>query len=147
MKRWGLFLLRVTMGWLLVLWGLDKLQNVAHAQAVAETYYFGIGTQMLVQQIFGVLEILLGAMVIVGRHRRRLYPVMLVVLLVTAIGVWKSIIDPWGWFLDGSNVLFYPSAIIAAGALLLWGTIDEDDLALDAIMMPSARTGSSSERS
>ena len=147
MKRWGLFLLRVTMGWLLILWGLDKLQNVAHAQAVAETYYFGIGTQMLVQQIFGVLEILLGAMVIVGRHRRRLYPVMLVVLLVTAIGVWKSIIDPWGWFLDGSNVLFYPSAIIAAGALLLWGTIDEDDLALDAIMMPSARTGSSSERS
>ena len=147
MKRWGLFLLRVTMGWLLVLWGIDKLQNVAHAQAVAETYYFGIGTQVVVQQIFGVLEILLGAMVIVGRYRRRLYPVMLVVLLVTAIGVWKSIIDPWGWFLDGSNVLFYPSAIIAAGALLLWGTIDEDDLALDAIMMPSARTGSSSERS
>lgn len=147
MKRWGLFLLRVTMGWLLVLWGIDKLQNVAHAQAVAETYYFGIGTQVMVQQIFGVLEILLGAMVIVGRYRRRLYPVMLVVLLVTAIGVWKSIIDPWGWFLDGSNVLFYPSAIIAAGALLLWGTIDEDDLALDAIMMPAARTGSSSERS
>ena len=147
MKRWGLFLLRVTMGWLLVLWGIDKLQNVAHAQAVAETYYFGIGTQVMVQQIFGVLETLLGAMVILGRHRRRLYPVMLVVLLFTSIGVWKSIVDPWGWFLDGSNVLFYPSAIIAAGALLLWGTIDEDDLALDAIMMPAARTGSSSERS
>ncbi len=147
MKRWGPFLLRVTTGWLLVLWGLDKLQNVAHAQAVAETYYFGIGTQMIVQQIFGVLETLLGAMVILGRHRRRLYPVMLVVLLFTSIGVWKSIIDPWGWFLDGSNVLFYPSAIIAAGALLLWGTIDEDDLALDAIMMLAARTGSSSERS
>ena len=46
---------------------------------------------------------------------------MLVVLLFTSIGVWKSIVDPWGWFLDGSNVLFYPSAIIAAGALLLWG--------------------------
>ena len=85
MKRWGLFLLRVTMGWLLVLWGIDKLQNVAHAQAVAETYYFGIGTQVMVQQIFGVLETLLGAMVILGRHRRRLYPVMLVVLLFTSI--------------------------------------------------------------
>ena len=65
---------------------------------------------------------------------------MLVVLLFTAIGVWKSIIDPWGWFLDGSNVLFYPSAIIAAAALLLWGTIDEDELALDTIMMPAGRT-------
>ena len=140
MKRWGLLLLRVTTGWLLVLWGIDKLQNVAHAQAIAETYYFGIGTQVIVQQVVGVLEILLGAMVILGRHRRKLYPVMLVVLLFTAIGVWESIIDPWGWFLDGSNVLFYPSAIIAAGALLLWGTIDEDELALDAIMMPTART-------
>ena len=146
MKRWGLFLLRLTTGWLLVLWGIDKLQNVAHAQAVAETYYFGIGTQMLVQQIFGVLETLLGAMVVLGRYRRKLYPVMLVVLFFTTIGVWKSIVDPWGWFLDGSNVLFYPSAIIAAGALLLWGMIEEDELALDAIMMPTARTRSSSER-
>lgn len=140
MKRWGLFLLRVTTGWLLVLWGIDKFQNVAHGQAVAETFYFGIGTQAVVQQIFGGIEILLGALVMLGLQRRRVYPVMLVVLAFTAIGVWKSIIDPWGWFLDGSNVLFYPSAIIAAGALLLWGTIDEDGMALDAKMTPGART-------
>ena len=134
MKRWGLFLLRLTTGWLLVLWGIDKFQNVAHGQAVAETFYFGIGTQAVVQQIFGGIEILLGALVMLGLQRRRVYPVMLVVLAFTAIGVWKSIIDPWGWFLDGSNVLFYPSAIIAAGALLLWGTIDEDGMTLDAKM-------------
>lgn len=134
MKRWGLFLLRVTTGWLLVLWGIDKFQNVAHGQAVAETFYFGIGTQAVVQHIFGGIQILLGALVILGLQRRRAYPLMLAILLFTAIGVWKSIIDPWGWFLDGSNVLFYPSAIIAAGALLLWGTIDEDEMALDARM-------------
>ncbi len=132
MKRWGLFLLRLTTGWLLVLWGIDKFQDVEHGQAVAETFYFGIGTQAMVLYIFGALEILLGALVIVGMWRRRVYPVAFVVLLVTALGVWKSIIDPWGWFLEGSNVLFYPSAIIAAGALLLWGTIDEDAMALDA---------------
>ena len=134
MKRWGLFLLRVTTGWLLVLWGIDKFQNVAHGQAVADTYYFGIGTQAVVQQIFGGVEILLGALVVLGLLRRRVYPVMLVVLLITAIGVWKSIIDPWGWFLEGSSVLFYPSAIIAAAAFLLWGTIDEDEMSLDAVM-------------
>ena len=80
MKRWGLLLLRVTTGWLLVLWGIDKFQNVAHGQAVADTYYFGIGTQAAVQQIFGGVEILLGALVILGLLRRRVYPVMLVVL-------------------------------------------------------------------
>ena len=134
MKRWGLFLLRLTTGWLLVLWGIDKFQNVAHSQAVAETFYFGIGTQAVVLQIFGAIQILLGALVILGLQRRRVYPVMLLVLLFTVIGVWKSIIDPWGWFLDGSNVLFYPSAIIAAGALVLWGMIDEDGMSLDAKM-------------
>ena len=134
MKRWGLFLLRVTTGWLLVMWGLDKLFNVEHGQAVAETFYLGIGSQAAVLNVLGVLQIILGALVVLGLWRRRAYPVAFVVLLITALGVWKSIIDPWGWFLDGSQVLFYPSAIIAAGALLLWGTIDEDEMTLDAKM-------------
>lgn len=134
MKRWGLFLLRVTTGWLLVMWGLDKLFNVEHGQAVAETFYLGLGSQAAVLNVLGVLQIILGALVVLGLWRRRAYPVAFVVLLITALGVWKSIIDPWGWFLDGSQVLFYPSAIIAAGALLLWGTIDEDEMTLDAKM-------------
>ena len=50
---------------------------------------------------------------------------MCVVLLITALAVWKSILDPWGWFLEGSQVLFYPSIIILAGAMVLWGTMDE----------------------
>lgn len=135
MKRWGLFLSRVTIGWLLVLWGIDKFQDVAHGQAVAETFYFGVGTQAVLLKIFGAAEILIGALAVLGLWRKRVYPVMFAVLLVTAIGVWKSIIDPWGWFLDGANVLFYPSAIIAAGALLLWGTIDEDGIALDVVLV------------
>lgn len=132
MKRWGLFLLRVTTGWLLVMWGLDKLFNVEHGQAVAETFYLGIGSQAAVLNVLGVLQIILGALVVLGFWRRRAYPIAFVVLLITALGVWKSIVDPWGWFLEGTQVLFYPSAIIAAAALLLWGTIDEDEMTLDA---------------
>lgn len=131
MKRWGLFLLRVSTGWLLVLWGLDKLVNVDHSVRVAETYYFGIGTSRFFLGAFGVLEAILGLCVVLGLWRRWLYPVMTAVLTVTAIGVWRSIVDPWGWVLEGSTVLFYPSLIILAGALTLWGTMDEDELALD----------------
>ena len=134
MKRWGLFLLRVTTGWLLVMWGIDKLINVEHGQAVAERFYGGIGTLAVAQNAFGVIEILLGALVVLGLWRKRVYPVMFAVLAVTALGVWRSIIDPWGWFLDGAQVLFYPSAIIAAGALTLWGLMDEDRMTLDAVL-------------
>jgi uncharacterized membrane protein YphA (DoxX/SURF4 family) len=132
MKAWSLFLLRITTGWLLVLWGLDKLVNVDHSVRVADAFYFGIGSQTLVLSIFGVLEVLLGVMVVIGFMRRVAYPVSVLVLGMTAIGVWKSILDPWGWFMEGTQVLFYPSAIVFAAALVLWGFVDDDALSLDA---------------
>ena len=132
MKRWGLLLLRVSTGWLLVMWGLDKFLNVEHGQRVAESFYLGIGSQAIVQNVFGGLEMLLGALVVVGLWRKRAYPVTFVVLLITALAVWKSILDPWGLVLEGSQVLFYPSIIILAGSMVLWGTMDQDELTLDA---------------
>lgn len=131
MKRWGLFALRVTTGWLLVLWGLDKLVNVEHGVQVADSFYLGIGNQALIQNVLGVLEIVLGLLVVVGLWRKATYPVAFLVLAITAAAVWKSVLDPWGWFLEGANVLFYPSVIIAAGAAVLWGTRDDDELSLD----------------
>ena len=41
MKRWGLFALRVTTGWLLVLWGLDKLLNVEHGGPGCRRFLLG----------------------------------------------------------------------------------------------------------
>ena len=132
MKAWSLLLTRVTVGWLLVLWGIDKLVNVEHSVAVAETFYFGVGTRVVVLNVLGVLEIVLGVLVVVGALRRVAYPIMALVLGVTAIGVWRSILDPWGWVLEETQVLFYPSSIIFAAALVLWAFVDEDVMCVDA---------------
>lgn len=134
MKRWGLLLLRVSTGWLLVMWGLDKFVNVEHGQRVAESFYLGIGSQAVVQNVFGGLEIVLGLFVVLGLLRKWAYPAAFVVLLITALAVWKSILDPWGWVLEGSQVLFYPSIIVLAGSMVLWGTMDQDELTVDARM-------------
>ncbi|MDE2720622.1 DoxX family membrane protein [Candidatus Palauibacter polyketidifaciens] len=134
MKRWGLLLLRVSTGWLLVMWGLDKFVNVEHGQRVAESFYLGIGSQAVVQNVFGGLEVILGLFVVAGLLRKWAYPAAFVVLLITALAVWRSILDPWGWFLEGSQVLFYPSIIVLAGAMVLWGTMDQDELTVDARM-------------
>ncbi|MDE2663098.1 MAG: DoxX family membrane protein [Gemmatimonadota bacterium] len=134
MKRWGLLLLRVSTGWLLVMWGLDKFADVEHGQRVAESFYLGIGTQAVVQNVFGGLEIALGLLVVAGLLRKWAYPAAFVVLLITALAVWRSILDPWGWVLEGSQVLFYPSIIILAGSMVLWGTMDQDELTVDARM-------------
>jgi uncharacterized membrane protein YphA (DoxX/SURF4 family) len=131
-KAWSLFLLRVSTGLLLVFWGLDKLVNVEHSVRVAERFYLGVGATTWFLNAFGVIEILLGILVVVGKWRRLAYPAMLAIFTVSGLSVWKSIVDPWGWVFEGTNALFYPSLIILAGALVLWGFREQDTIALDA---------------
>ena len=119
------------MGWLQVLWGLDKIVNVEHSLRVAETFYLGVGAHADFLGVAGVLQIGLGILIVLGLLRRVAYPIQTVIAFVTALGVWKSIIDPWGWVLEGSNVLFYPSLIILGAALVLQAFQEEDPMSLD----------------
>lgn len=132
MKHWSLLFLRLTLGALLVWWGLDKLVNVEHGVQVAQHFYFGVGTSRPFLQAFGVFETALGLLIMLGWGRRWTHPLLLLITAVTMVGVWRSVIDPWGWVFEGANALFYPSAIIFSGAWVLWAFRDADSLALDA---------------
>ncbi len=124
-------LLRVSVGGLFVVWGLDKFVNPGHAQAVSDAFYLGLLSHPSTVQISGVLQVSLGVLVIVGWLRRFLYPLQAVMAVLGAIAVWRSIIDPWGWYLESTNALFYPSLIIAGAALVLLTTQDMDHWSLD----------------
>ncbi|SHF28268.1 Uncharacterized membrane protein YphA, DoxX/SURF4 family [Microbulbifer donghaiensis] len=131
MRAYSLLLLRISLGLLLVIWGIDKLVNVSHAVAVSERFYLGLITAPTLWKIFGALQTALGLAVILGLWRRFSYPLQTLVNGATLLGVWQSVVDPWGWVLEGSNVLFYPSLIIFAGCLVLWAFLGDDRLALD----------------
>ena len=130
MKCWTLLLLRVSLGWLLVIWGADKVFNVEHSVAVANKYYLGLGTESILQ-LGGVVQRLVGLLIVVGFARRWVYPIQVLFNGASLLAVMKSVIDPWGWIFEGSNALFYPSLIIFAGSLLLVAFRDEDYLSLD----------------
>ena len=132
MKTRSLMFLRMSLGLLLVLWGLDKLVNVEHSVRVAEAIYFGVGAEQLFLNALGVAEMMLGVIVMLGLWRRIAYPLLVLMNGATLLGVWRSIVDPWGWYLEGTNVLFFPSLIIFAGCLVVWAFMDEDTLSLDA---------------
>ena len=72
----------------------------------------------------------LGLLVVLGLLRRVTCPALLAVTAVTLVGVWQSVVDPWGWHLEGTNALFVPSLIIFAAALVLLAVRDEDHLVL-----------------
>ena len=128
MRAPSLLLLRISLGLLMVIWGADKLVNVEHGLAVSERFYLGAFSSAALLRAFGVAQIALGVLVLLGVARRLTYPLLLAVTGTTLLGVWKSVVDPWGWWLEGANVLFYPSFIIFAGSLVLWAFRDEDRL-------------------
>lgn len=113
----------------MLVWGMDKFADPAHGVLVAEKFYFGLPARSFMP-VWGVLQLALGTMVILGLARRITYPVLAVGTGLTMVGVWRSIVDPWGWMLEGSNALFFPSLIIFAGALLLLAFRDDDVLVL-----------------
>ncbi|MEO7501247.1 MAG: DoxX family membrane protein [Gemmatimonadaceae bacterium] len=132
MREGSLLLLRVSIGTLMLVWGADKLVNVAHGLLVSEKFYLGLFSAPGLLKVFGVFQILLGLLVVLGLLRRYSYPVLLAITTATLLGVWRSVVDPHGWVIAGGNVLFYPSIIIFAGVLVLWSFRPEDRLSIDA---------------
>lgn len=131
MKATTLLFLRVSIGLLMVIWGLDKLVDVEHGMKVSEAFYFGAFSVPVLLQVFGVAQIVAGLLICLGLMRRLVYPLLLAITGLTALGVWKSIVDPWGWMLKGSNVLFYPSLITFAASFVLWAFREEDTISVD----------------
>jgi putative oxidoreductase len=145
MKAWSLLGLRISMGWLLVIWGADKIFDTSHGLAVAEKYYFGLFASEFILPIAGVLQVLVGLAVVAGALRRWVYPVQLLLNAFSLLAVAGSVLDPWSWYLEGSNPLFYPSLIIFAASVLLIAFKDEDYLSLDATRKTGTATASKHE--
>ena len=51
--------------------------------------------------------------------------------LRVSVAVRMSIIDPWGWFIEGTNHLFFPSLTVFAACLLLIVFRSDEVLVLD----------------
>ena len=131
MKPFALLLLRASVGLLIVLWGIDKIVNPAHGLAVSDAFYGGLLTMPSLTPLFGVAQVLVGLLFMVGLLRRIVDPMVLLLNTATMLGVWRSIVDPWGWYLEKTNVLFFPFLIIFAASLLVLVIRDEETLVLD----------------
>ena len=134
LKNVSLLLMRISLGWLMVLWGYDKISNVDHAVRVSEGFYGGLITGPVIWQAAGFAQVALGLVVVAGIFRRFSYPVLLTVTGITLLAVWKSILDPFGLVTDGGNLIFFPSSTIFFAGLALVAFRADDVLSLDARM-------------
>ncbi len=131
MKQWSLFVLRLSIGLLIFWWGLDKITDVEHALRVSDSFYLGILSHPEILPILGGIQMLLGAVYVLGFQRRWVDWVVTIMSAGTMLGVWKSVLDPFGHVLDGTNALFFPSLTVFAGCLVLIAFRGEEKLVLD----------------
>lgn len=129
-KAYTLLFLRCALGLLMLVWGADKLANPSHGMAVADRFYFGLFGARTLMPVLGIAQLALGLLVILGIARRYVYLALAAVTGLTLVGVWRSVLDPWGWYLGQTNALFFPSLIIFAGVLILVAFRDVDSFVL-----------------
>ncbi|MGQ7263171.1 DoxX family protein [Vreelandella sp. V005] len=140
MKALTLLFLRISLSGLMLFWGANKLLNTEGSAAISEKYYLSFMSAEVLLYLFGVLQIVIGLLVLVGLMRRWVLPVQVAINGASLVAVFPSIIDPLGWYLEGTNVLFYPSLIIFAGSLLLIAFQREDSFSIDASSVKKPKT-------
>ena len=85
LKSGSLLLLRIGTGLLLVLWGALRVMSPAVGPGLATKYYSGFMGMQAIQITFGVFEILVGVLVVVGLLRRFAYPLQALILVPGAL--------------------------------------------------------------
>lgn len=131
MKAFALLTLRVSIALLVLLWGIDKIVDPEHALRVSDNFYLGLLSLPALMPLFGAAQVGVALLAMLGLFRKWIDPIILVINLGSLAGVWRSILDPWGWVLEGTNVLFFPSLIIAAGCLVIIAFQDQERWVLD----------------
>ena len=142
-QPWSLLLLRVGTGLLLILWGVLRVIKPAAGPGLADKYYSGLLSLQPLQIAYGVAEVLIGTLVLLGLFRRIAYPLQALILVPGALLLWRYLVDPLGaWLLspEDSQILFFPSIAVGAATLVLIAFRDFDHLSLDNLLKRRSRT-------
>lgn len=137
-KPASLLLLRTGTGLLLALWGSLRVISPAAGPGLASKYYGGFLDLKSLQIGYGVAEVIIGLLVVLGLFRRVSYLLQALILIPGAIVLWRYLLDPLGLYLlnrETSQILFFPSITIAAATLVLIAFLDEDRWSLDHKLM------------
>lgn len=132
MKAISLLLLRISSGVYLALWGVDKLINVEHAINLSDRFYGGITSSETLNYGIGIIEIVIGVLVILGLFRNISYVGQLLFYLVGIIPIIAYILDPFGVYLvENGRLTWFPSTTLLFASLLVIAFKSEDTLSLD----------------
>lgn len=131
--------LRISLGMLLVWWGLHRILTPMKGVGLQQKFYFGLFPSESIQYAFGYFELTVGALVVLGLFRKFAVPAQLMITGFSAMTIITALLDPFALWLPFEKVapiqhLFYPSVIALASAVFLFLMREHDRLSLDHLL-------------
>lgn len=124
----SLFLLRIGVFIVMLMWTLDKFINPDHAAAVAENFYMMEGMSHGVFYVIGSVQLLIVIVFVIGLFRRISYGLVLLLHAVSTFSSYQQYLDPW------QNLLFFAAWPMLAACAALYLLRNSDTLlSVDAI--------------
>lgn len=115
-----LFLLRLGVFIVMLVWTLDKFVNPDHAAQVY-AFFFGIGgLGETAFYVIGGLELLVVLAFVAGLSKRLTYGIVLLLHAASTLGAWRQYLDPF------SNLLFFAAWPMLAACVTLYLLRDLD---------------------
>ena len=116
-----LFLLRLSIFLVMLMWTLDKFIAPQHAAAVYEKFYHlgGLGSSLM--WLIAVAELILILLFVVGRFKNITYLAVLLFHAVSTLSSYFKYLDPFN-----GNLVFFAAWPMLAGCYLLYIMRDED---------------------
>lgn len=122
--RLCLFLLRLGVAIVFIMWTVDKFLNPAHTAAVFDKFYFVSSLSNAAAYIIGALQLIIVIAFIAGVAKSYSYLFILIMHFVSTIASYERYLDPW----TSPNLLFYAAFPMLAACFVLWFLRDEDTL-------------------
>jgi len=119
--KWSLFLLRVGVFIVMLMWTLDKFIHPAHSAKIFESFYGMAGWSNTVFLIIGILELLLILVFVIGGWKRLTYGLVLLIHSVSTLSAFSQYLDPF------KHLLFFAAWPMLAACITLYLLRDEDN--------------------
>jgi putative oxidoreductase len=121
----ALLLTRLGFGAFLLVWGLNKIVNPAHTQAIFDNFYGIGGLSAPLAVVLGLLQVGLSLMIIAGLYRTLSYGLGVVIHAASTIATAPHLLLP---FAEGSNLLFMAAVPVLLSAIGLFLARNADTL-------------------
>lgn len=121
----SLFLIRISVAVFLLIWAVDKIVNVKHAQGVFSTFYFWKAASPEVLAAIGAAQVVLLLAFVAGAFKTWTYAAVLLMHAGGTFAGWSRMIPPYG---PQSSQSFWAAVPVLAAIVALYLLRDRDRL-------------------